>query len=112
VVAVTVGEADRVDRCRIEGQLAEVVVQRLRREAEVEGHREAIAAPRDLDEVRETVLGAQVRHFPGHEGAVAPRHRVVLAQVVDVVVDDGRDADAVDGADGHGPDGHAAMRVR
>src|SRR5213593_4638878 len=93
VIAVAVGEGERVDRRRIEGQLAEVVVQRLRREAEVQGYREAVAAPRDLHEMREAVFGAQVRHLARYERAVPAGHGVVLAQVVDVIVDDGGDAD-------------------
>src|SRR5206468_9701200 len=95
-------EAEGVDRRRIERQLTEIVIQRLRGEAEVEGHGEALAAPGGLHEVSEAVLGAKVRHLPGHERGVAASHRAVLAKVVDVVVDDGRDADPFDGADRHG----------
>ena len=100
VIAVAVGEAERVDRGGVDGQLAEVVVQRVRRQTEVEGHREPVPAAGDLDQMRQAVLGAEVRHLAGHERAVPAGHRGVLAQVVDVVVDDGGDADTVDGA-GH-----------
>src|SRR5262249_8032683 len=102
VVPVTVGEGDRVDGRRVERQLAEVVVQCLRGEAKVEGDGEALVAPRGLHEVRQPVLGAQVRHLAGHERAVAARYRAVLAKIVDVVVDHGRDADPVDGTARHG----------
>ena len=78
VVAVAVGEGERVDRGRLERQLAEVVVHRVRRQPEVEGHREPVTAPGDLDQVRETVLGPKIRHLAGHERAVAAGHRVVL----------------------------------
>ena len=101
VVAVTVREAERIDRPRIEGQLAEVVVHGVRREPEVEGHREPVPATGDLDQVSQAVLGSKIRHLAGHEGAVAAGNCIVLAQVVDVVVDHGRDADPVHGARRH-----------
>ena len=97
VVAVAVGEGERVDRRRIEGQLAEVVVHRVGGEPEVEGHREPVAGPGHLDQVGQPVLGPKIRHLAGHEGAVAAGNRVVLAEVIDVVVHDSRDADPIDG---------------
>src|SRR6185503_222718 len=75
---------------------AEVVGHRGVGGAEVEGDPRGGGAAHDLHVVGESVLGAQVRHLAGHEGAEAPRHLLVLAQQVDVVVDHGGDGDPID----------------
>src|SRR5262249_28113335 len=102
VVPVTVGEGDRVDGRRVERQLAEVVVQCLRGEAEVDGRGEALACPRGLHEVRQAVLGAQVRRVAEHDRAAAARYRHVVVTIRHVVVNQCRDTDPAAGTVAHG----------
>src|SRR6185503_7889521 len=107
VVPVPVAEREGVDGPRIEAEHAEIVGDRGLGGAEVEGDPRRLGAPRDLDEVGEAVLGPQVHHLTGHEGAVPAGDLLILAERVDVVVHHRGDANAVD----RGERSHQSTRV-
>ena len=102
VVHVAVAQRDQVDGGGVEAERTPVVVHALGGEAEVEGDARGLVPARDLDVMGEAVLGAQGRDAARAVGAEAPGDAVVGAERVDGVVDDGGDADPVDGAEGHG----------